>query len=247
MAPSKGSRAQGRAKGQLIRSLETAIRIYGPAREYCRFTDESFGESTYQPNVAAKIVGLAFLSAVAAWEDFVGEVYLGYLCGYSAPNGYRPGLRSGPAQNKTHALHLAAGDSNSRQAARRMRWSSFKWVQSIASVHFTPDNVFAKVSQADVAWLDLAQVIRNRIAHNSEQAKAQYKAALNQLLDDRPDATLPRGFAPGKFLIFRTDVHHQLKPLARDEHYWPDVFEGYISLWTRLADDICPEPAPPSA
>lgn len=237
----RGSSAQARAKTDLLRSLETAVRIYGPAREMCRFTYESFNETSYQPNVAAKIVGLAFLSAVAAWEDFVEDVYLGYLCGYPAPNGYTPRVRAGLAQNKTHALTLAAGESNEHEAERKLKWSAFKWVQALASVHFAPNNVFAKVSANDVAWLDLAQIVRNRVAHNSAKAKLQYKAALNRLISNRPDAPLPRGFSPGKFLIYKTDADLQLRPLLQDEHYWPDVFEGYISLWTRLANELCPE------
>ena len=241
MAAPPGSRAQANAKAQLLRSLDTALRIYSPAREMCRFTYESFSETTYQPNVAAKVVGLAFLSAVAAWEDFVEDIYLGYLCGYPAPNGYKPRLRAGSAQNKTHALTLAAGDSNEREAERKLKWSSFNWVQSIATVHFTSDNVFGKVKQQDVAWLNLAQIVRNRVAHSSEKAKHQYKAALNRLMDDKPTSPLPPGFAPGKFLIYKTNADRQLLPLMQDDHYWPDVFEGYLSLWQRLAVQLCPE------
>ena len=99
-----------------------------------------------------------------------------------------------------------------------------------------PGNVFAKVSAEDVDWLDLAQIIRNRVAHNSEKAKLQYKTALNRLMNDKPDSPLPPGFAPGKFLIYTTNADKQLRPLMQDDHYWPDVFEGYISLWTRLAN-----------
>ena len=69
------------------------------------------------------------------------------------------------------------------------------------------------------------------MAHNSEKAKLQYKSALNRLMDDKVDSPLPPGFAPGKFLIYRTDGHTQLRPLMQDDHYWPDVFEGYVSLW----------------
>jgi len=241
MTVPRGSRAQPRAKSELRRSLDTACRIYGPAREMCQFTYESFTESDYQPNVAAKVVGLAFLSAVAAWDDFVQEVYLGYLCGYPAPSGYKPRLRAGAAQNKTHALTLAAGESNEREAERKLRWSSFKWVQALASVNFSSDNTFARVSAEDVAWLDLAQIIRNRVAHNSDKAKLQYKTALNRLMNDKPDSPLPPGFAPGKFLIYTTNADRQLRPLMQDDHYWPDVFEGYISLWTRLANEVVPE------
>jgi hypothetical protein len=241
MAAPRGSRAQANAKSRFLASLDTARRIYAPAREMCRYTYESFGETDYQPNVAAKVVGLAFLSAVAAWEDFIEDIYLGYLCGYPAPNGYKPNLRAGPAQSKPHALTLAAGESNERDAERKLRWSSFKWVQSLATVHFAPANVFARVSDADVAWLDLAQIVRNRVAHNSEKAKHQYKVALNRLMGDKPTSPLPPGFSPGKFLIYRTNADKQLHPLMQDDHHWPDVFEGYLSLWERLANELCPE------
>jgi hypothetical protein len=177
---------------------------------------------------------------VAAWEDFVEDVYLGYLCGYPAPNGYVPKLRCGPAQNKSHALLLAAGESNEREAERRLKWSNFKWVSSLSEVHFSRENVFQRVTDVDVAWLDLAQTIRNRVAHNSEKAKQQYKVALNRLMGDRPDAALPRGFAPGKFLIYTTSADSQLRSLQSDEHHWGDVFEGYVSLWQRLASQLCP-------
>jgi hypothetical protein len=205
----------------------------------CVFSYESFNDSTYQPNVAAKVVGLAFLSAVAAWEDFLEDIYLGYLCGYPAPSGFLPKLRCGAAQNKSHALLLAAGESNEREAERKLRWSSFKWVQGLSEVHFSRDNVFLQVSDADVAWLDLAQTVRNRVAHNSEKAKHQYKVALNRLVGEKPDAALPRGFAPGKFLIFMPS-DPPFTMLQSDDHFWGDVFEGYISLWKRLAMQLCP-------
>ena len=186
------------------------------------------------------MVSLAFLSAVAAWEDFVEDVYLGYLCGYAAPGGYQPRMLAGPAQNKTHALKLAAGEWNSKEAERKLRWNSFKWVQGISKVHFAPSNVFVKVPAQDVAWLDLAQIVRNRVAHNSEKAKAQFKVALNLLVNNDKNEPLPRGFSPGKFLVYRTDSDKELMSLAQDHHYWPDVFEGYISLWERLANELCP-------
>lgn len=57
----RGSKAQQRSKAVFFAALETSIRIYGPAREMCKYDFESFGETTYQPTVAAKVVGLAFL------------------------------------------------------------------------------------------------------------------------------------------------------------------------------------------
>lgn len=236
----RGARAQQRARADFLLALNTAHRIYGPAREMCIFSRDSFNESEYQPNVAAKIVGLAFLSAVAAWEDFVEEVYLGYLSGYPAPSGYCPKLRAGPAQNKAHALLLAAGDGNPREAERKLRWGNFRWVRGTSEVHFNRENVFMKVSEKDVAWLELAQTVRNRVAHNSEKAKHQYKVALNRLMGEPNDSALPRGFAPGKFLIYTTSNDVQLAALRGENHHWGDIFEGYVSLWNRLAHELCP-------
>jgi hypothetical protein len=127
------------------------------------------------------------------------------------------------------------------EAARRLRWNNFRWVRDLSTVHFTADNVFRRVAVNDLDWLDLAQVVRNRIAHNSEKAKHQYKRALNKLVDGEPDAALPPGFAPGRFLIYPTKGGSRLEELALDDHFWGDVFEGYISLWERLANHLCPE------
>ncbi|MDP1786409.1 hypothetical protein [Nitrosomonas sp.] len=163
----RGLSSQKRAKKDLFSSLDTVLRIYIPAREMCKFDYDSFEKTAYHPNVAEKIIGLSFLSAVAAWEDFISHIYLGYLCGYTSPNGSSPELRAGKCQDKSHALLLASGESNYRDAERRMRWGNLRWVKSLASVHFENDN-------------------------------------------------------------------------PSDDHHWGDVFEGYISLFERLAEEICP-------
>jgi hypothetical protein len=234
---------QVRTKAQFLGALDTAQRIYGPAREMCLYDGDSFDATTYQPNVAAKVIGLAFLSAVAAWEDFLANLYLGYLSGYPAGNGYLPNLRYGRARNKSHALLLAAGESNERDAERRMKWNSFRWVQATSEIHFGKSNIFQRVADADVEWLDLAVTLRNRVAHNSDSAKSKFKLAFNRLLGLPKGAPLPPGFSPGKFMICSVDSNTRLRHLASDDHHWGDVFEGYIVLWARLSDALCPSRA----
>ena len=159
----RGSKSQQTARETFFASVDTAARIYAPAREMCVFSYESFEGSTYQPNVAAKVIGLAFLSAVAAWEDFLEDVYLGYLSGYPAPSGYIPTLRCGPAANKKHALLIAAGESHPSEAERKLKWSSFRWVCNLSEVHFGKENVFRSVSTADIVWLDCKRSINPRL------------------------------------------------------------------------------------
>lgn len=236
----KGAKAQSRAKQDFLASLETAGRIYGPARELCKYDYETFEGTMYQPNVAAKVVGLAFLSAVSAWEDFVSNIYLGYLSGYPAPNGYTPELRVGKAANKSHALLLAAGESNLREAERRMKWGSLRWVRSLSKVHFKAGNPFQAITDSDVEWIDLAVIIRNRVAHNSDKSKKLFKEAFNKLVGEHKDTPLPTGFSPGWLLTAFLESYPKLRTLYSDEHYWGDLFEGYISLWCRIAEHLCP-------
>ena len=242
MASTKGNRAQKRAKEDFLSALDTALRIYAPTREMCKFDYESFEESTFHPKVAAKVIGLAFLCGVAAWEDFLCSVYLGYLCGYPAPNGNAPRLRCGRSPNRSHALLLASGESTSREAERKMRWSSFKWIKAISKIHFYSENPFNQVSDSDIRWLDYAVTIRNRVAHTSDKAKAQFKEIANHIASEPKGSSLPPGFSPGQLLITRLDQLQSNHPLASSDHHWGDFFEGFFSLWVRLADQICPEP-----
>jgi hypothetical protein len=237
----KGLSAQKRAKSDFFAALETSLRIYGPARDMCRYDGDSFEESTYQPNVAAKVVGLAFLGAVAAWEDFLAEVYLGYLSGYAAPNGYAPELISGRAMNKSHARLLAAGESHPGTAERKMRWNNFRWVQALSKIHFKGGHPFHLVDEADVKWLELSVIIRNRIAHNSDQARRTFKNSVNRIFRLPENSPLPRGFSPGQLLIVFLEPYSELHRLRNDDHFWGDIFEGYISLWRRLGDQLCPD------
>lgn len=237
----KGSSAQKRAKSDFFAALETSLRIYGPARDMCRYDGDSFEGSTYQPNVAAKVVGLAFLGAVAAWEDFLADVYLGYLSGYVAPNGYAPELVSGRALNKSHARLLAAGESRPGEAERKMRWNNFRWIQALSRIHFKGGRPFHLVDEADIKWLELSVIIRNRVAHNSDNARRNFKNSVNRLFHLPQNSPLPRGFSPGQLLIVLLETNPELYRLRDDDHFWGDIFEGYISLWRRLADQICPE------
>ena len=236
----RGLSSQKRAKKDLLASLDTALRIYMPAREMCKFDYDSFEMTAYHPNVAAKIIGLSFLSALAAWEDFISQVYLGYLCGYPSPNGSSPELRAGKCQDKSHALLLAAGEPSYRDAERRMRWGNLRWVKSLATVHLKSGNPFSRINESDLRWLDLGITIRNRVAHNSEKSKSSFKDSINRLFAEPKNSPLPPGFSPGQFLIIMTDPYPELRTLSSDDHHWGDVFEGYISLFQRLAEEICP-------
>jgi hypothetical protein len=149
-----------------------------------RYTYESFEENPYQPRVAQKVVGLAFLSAVAAWEQFVEHVFLGYMAGATSGSGYSPRLALGPCRNRAHALRVL-GASSGGDANRSLRWSDWNWVIHAGCVFFRSGEPFTRLSALTAARLRDSQAIRNRVAHDSAKARRQFKRCVNAL-EGRP-------------------------------------------------------------
>ena len=232
--------AQAISKAGLETSLMTALRIYGPARHQCLRNYDAIHFAEYHPVIAAKIIGHAFLSTLTAWEDFLSEVFLGYMCGYHAPNGYAPRLRTGAAQNRTHAIQVLTGEENPKEAERRTRWNSIKWAQSVASIHFRNGDPFTSMDSQVSLHIEWATTIRNRVAHNSDKARAQFKDVANRLLKRPAGTAIGRGFSPGQLLVANALDTFPAKELDCDYQTWGDNFEAYISLFLEESQRIVP-------
>lgn len=232
--------AQANSRKNLELSIATALRIYTPARHQCRRDYDAIHFADYHPVVAAKVIGLAFLSAVAAWEDFIAETFLGYMCGYSAPNGYAPKLRTGTAQNRSHALQLLTSETNSREAERRTRWNNVAWVKSVASIQFRAGDPFTSTTSDVAKHIEWAITIRNRVAHSSEKAKAGFKIVANRLQERDQNTPLDRGFSPGQLLILPCMDSFPSAELEIENMTWGDNFEAYLSLFLQEANRIVP-------
>ncbi len=231
------------ARRSLWAALNTSLRIYHPARTWMRYSYESFGENPYQPRVAQKVVGLAFLSAVSAWEEFVERVFLGYLAGAIAGNGYAPKLTVGPCRNRSHALRIL-GAVGGGDPQRFLRWNDWAWVKHVASVYFRDGEPFACLDEVTVARLRDAQVIRNRVAHDSAKARSQFKRCVNALQGCLLDQPLPRGFSPGEFLAndSPSECFGRFDIYPADDHTYGDFFEFFISMFFEASVVLCPPP-----
>lgn len=229
------------AKLSLHRALTTTYRIWGPVRESCVWSYESINESAFQPRVAAKVVGLAFLSAVVAWEEFVEETFLRFMAGASSPSGYAPDLRIGPCRSRAHALQALTGSAHVGEAARRTRWSDYEWVAQVAGVHFQRAHPFSRVPALFRQRIIDAQIIRNRVAHNSPKAKRHFKTMANRAIGKPPTAPLPNGFSPGRFLVMPCPrKYFDRSWLESQDHHWGDVFEAFLSMFFDLSDILAP-------
>src|SRR5690606_1322906 len=81
---------------------------------------------------ARRVVELAFLGLVSAWEEFLEKSFVRYLAGAKADNGFSPTLRMGKASDIAHAYHLISGDPAFDPARNYAKFGDPKWVISIS-------------------------------------------------------------------------------------------------------------------
>src|SRR5258708_9184101 len=92
---------QMRITNSFLKSLRVAEKMAGPIFPQCAYSFESFNENTFHPTVASKIFGLAFLSIVAALEEYVELAFMGYMCGARSHTGVRTGTPCLHVQKQT--------------------------------------------------------------------------------------------------------------------------------------------------
>lgn len=229
------------AKRRFHRQVETAIRIYAEERESCLPTWESITGDARSPLIAAKIVGLAFLSLVAAWEEFLEETFLRYLAGAQAASGFRPTARIGCADSLPHARRLLAGGGGDGHSSRFFRWGDYAWVESTAQLFFEHGAPWTSVNEIFKQRLSNAQAIRNRVAHHSAKARKQFKLTANVLTGNPADMPLPRGYSPGLLLIESPERAFGKPWCDLQAFQWNDIFSAYFCMMMELADVIVPD------
>jgi len=234
-------RTQTHSTRSFLKSLTVAGKIYAPAARDCIYTYESFEETTFHPLIASKIVGLAFLSAVAAWEEYVEETFLRYMSGATSETGYAPQLLVGTCQNRAHALRVLTAAFGHSVGSRNLRWHDFAWVQHIAKVFFRRGEPYSQIPKHHLKWLEHANVIRNRVAHNSANARKSFKRLANQYLGEQPDAPLPKGFSPGQLLVCSNLTEADQLLISSDIVYeWDCLFVAYLNIFEDLAFRLTP-------
>ena len=219
-------------------AINTACRIYYPARSWSVWSKEAIEEEPYHPRVAIKVLGLAFMGLVSAWEDFVEQCFLRYLCGARTSTGYAPKLRLGPCKSLSHAAELLQPGPGPQ---RLLRWSDYDWVKTVAAVHFVGGKPFSTANPELLPFLADAQHIRNRVAHTSIQARKQFKRVANRLRSVQANTAMPTGYSPG--MLLRSGPSSAFPAAWLQQHdlgATPDNFGAFLSLFWSLASHICP-------
>lgn len=149
-----------------------------------------------RPNGAAihvrdveEIAGLALLKMTLAWESFVEDSFLRYLCGARSMAGVAPGLLVPKESTLENAFKALAGGS------QFLGWHPDSTVKR-ANKTFNAGAPYATaVGGAKSDLIEMADV-RNRIAHRSDHSVDAFQTVVRNHL-----GFVPRGMTPGRFLL----------------------------------------------
>jgi len=186
------------------------------------------------PGQARRIVALAFMNIVAAWEEFVQGTFIRYMAGASSGNGYKPRLRFGPSESLAHAGQILSGKKEFGFQKDYFNWSSWKDVLSRAELFFSNGEPYSNVPEKYHRVIKDAFIIRNRIAHSSRKCRSEFNSLARRYLGLRKSAKLPQGYSVGNVL-----VEPNVRGFSKN-HSPVDYFSAFCEIFTEIADISAP-------
>jgi hypothetical protein len=218
------------AKTAFNEVLSQASRLYDAIKPFCTMNQSTTGNNSIHPKQANKFLGLAFLSILAGWEEFIEISFIRYLAGSTTRNGYAPKLRIGRCENLQHAYEIVSGQLNFNPTRRFLSWTSFQTVIDRAKLFFDNGDPYSSVTIQEINKIFDANNIRNRIAHGSHKSKTEFKKVALCMLNR---TSLHQGFNVGTLLLSSPTVQF---PDTRET----DIFKAYIEFFENLRDRLVP-------
>lgn len=185
------------------------------------------------PKHVRQIAGLAFMGVIAAWEEFLERTLVRYLAGAATNSGYTATPKYGRATSIGHAYELLSQDANYDPLKHYLKVSDARWVWRTADFFFSQHHYGVLTLKSDL--LINANRIRNRIAHDSNKCKADFKTSAVWFTQPQ-NGNLPQGFSPGSLLLTTaTRNFGNAMNAAGISH-----FEAYLRVYEGLANGIVP-------
>ncbi len=134
--------------------------------------------------------GIALLKMHMAWETFLEDVFIRYLCGASSPTGYTPVLLGPPKSNTNMAFSLLLGPNHVY-----LNWTLQSTLKR-AIGYFLYGEPFTSAMNSVSTTLDDISIIRNSMAHRSAFARSNFRTVVV-----REFGFVPRGLNANRFLL----------------------------------------------
>ena len=163
------------------------------------------------------IYEMAYLRIFLAWETFLEEAFLRYLCGYASTLGPERLLQ--PAFPSRQAAELSV-----LHGLKFVSWARPNGIIDRAQ-NYVVDGLHETVVSSATRYLDYLADVRNRVAHSSDYARSQFDTAALFL-----SGSAYRGSSAGRFL---RDWDTTARPQIRWLHAIATSLQG-------LANQIAP-------
>lgn len=226
----------GHVRESLIRAGASAMELTRSVAALSSLNPNVAGPRLH-PEHARRVVELAFLGLVSAWEEFLERSFVRYLSGAKSESGYAAPLRMGKASSIEHAYHLISGDPDYDPSKNYSRFSEPKWVISTARNYMEQGAPYATRLQPNLQILQEAIRLRNRVAHNSSKCREDFKRSARVHLGLAADAPMVQGYGVGDLLT--SPARLLFGQQARDRNW--SYFQAYVGRFGALAASICPE------
>jgi hypothetical protein len=156
--------------------------------------DEPAKEGCLSRSQSSRVVSLAFLQMVTAWEDFVECIFLRYMVGAESPSGYKPRLLQTKPKNLDAAFELLCEGKK----LEFLNWSNSGKIRDRAKIYFEKGKPF-QVIQGD--HFKNMFIIRNRIAHCSGSSKKAFIKLAKSYRNEKSKTNLKGGFRVDHLLV----------------------------------------------
>lgn len=185
------------------------------------------------PKHVRQVTGLAFMGVIAAWEEFIEHTLVRYLAGAATDTGYRTTPKYGRAQGISHAYELLSQDSSYDPLKHYLKVSDARWVWRTADFFFSQHHYGLLSGKSDL--LSDANKIRNRVAHDSDKCKADFKTTAVRFLQPQ-NGNLTRGYSPGELLLAAATRNFGAPINGAGVSH----FEAYMRTFESLAKGVVP-------
>jgi len=148
----------------------------------------------YQPQIGL-VFELVFLKIFIAWEQFLENSFIRYMCGASSLSGKKP-KRNVSARYLDDAFRVVCGE---RPYAD---WALVDAVLERANRFFDNGEPYTTPLQSAAAHLTNMRRIRNHIVHHSNKSRMDFKKVIVDVYGFRP-----QGMTAGRFLRQCTGMH----------------------------------------
>lgn len=188
------------------------------------------------PEQARRVVELAFLGLVSSWDEFLEQTFVRYLAGAKTSSKYAPRLRIGNTNGIHHAYHVITGKPDFDPSRSYSKFHDPRWVIDTAKIYFELGAPYATALHPSLAVLNHAIKLRNRVAHNSSKARADFKMSAREHLGLGTDAPLAQGYSVGDLLVAPASHIFGKQAGAKGWTY----FRAYNARLRKLARNIVP-------